>query len=121
MQSMSSENKTDIRKALVHSVGNMFLFHHTAAKSNKRIGILMLEVFQSSYITENSVLSVLSYSAGVKENKVGVIGLVLKNKSRGFKHTFYPFAIGNILLTAVGTDKRYRFFAAFSALHNLIY
>ena len=60
-------------------------------------------------------------SASVKKYEIGVVGLILKDKSRSLKHTLDSFAVRDILLTSVSAYKRNRLFAALAVLHYLIY
>jgi hypothetical protein len=62
---VSTKNKVYVRKAVLDSVSNTLLLHHTAAKSDYHIRLLFFNRLKSTYITENSVLSVFSYSTGI--------------------------------------------------------
>ena len=118
MKRVCAENKTDERKALVDAVCDMLLFHHAAAERDKYLRVSALEVFKRADVAENPVLGVLTDSTGIKEYEVRVVRLVDKAKARSCEHTLDFFTVRNILLTAVCTDKRERFFASLANLHN---
>ena len=118
MKRMGAENQSDKRKAVVDAVGDMLLLHHTAAQRDQNLRMLPLEIFQRADIAEHPVLRMLADGAGVEQNEVGVIGRIRKGKARFCQHTLDFFAVGDILLTAVGADKRKRFFAALADLHD---
>ena len=74
-------------------------------------------IFKRADIPENPVLGVLAYSAGIKQNKIGVLRGIGKVKTRTAEHSLDFFAVGNILLAAVGANKSQRLFAALADLH----
>ena len=116
---MGAENQSDKRKAVVDAVGDMLLLHHTAAQRDQNLRMLPLEIFQCADVAEHPVLRVLSDSAGVEQNEVGVIGRIRKGKARFCQHTLDFFAVGDILLTAVGADIRQRNITALADAHQL--
>ena len=72
VQRPCSKNYIDIRVAALYLIGNSLLLHHAAAESYHHIRALLLYLFESAYIAKNPVLSAFSYSAGVKQNKIGI-------------------------------------------------
>ena len=119
MQRMGAEHQPDKRKAVIDTVGDMFLLHHAAAERNQNLRVLSFEIFKRADVSEHSVLGMLADCAGVEQNKIRFVWRVHKIKAGFSEHSLDFFTVGNILLATVGAYVCKRFFTAFANFHDL--
>ena len=86
----------------------MGLLRHTATDADHQAGVLLLELFQCAHVAENALLGVFAYSAGVKQNQVGVFNSIAQTVADILQNTADFFAVVDVLLAAVAAHIRQR-------------
>ena len=73
-----------------------------------RPGFFLLEALEGTHIAEHPLLGVLTHSAGVEEDQVGVLRLVAQAVADIHQHTLDALAVVDVLLAAVAVHKGQR-------------
>ena len=80
----------------------MLLLHHAAAHGDDLAGACLLRVVQRTDIAQNAHLRVLAHGAGVDDDDVRLILVLREAVAHLGKVAAYFFAVGLVLLAAVG-------------------
>ena len=86
----------------------MLLVGHASAQANDQAGLFLLEALEGTHIAEHPLLGVLTHSAGVEEDQVGVLRLVAQAVADIHQHTLDALAVVDVLLAAVAVHKGQR-------------
>ena len=119
MQHICACHKINVRIAHFHIVHAVILRDHAPPKTDEKIGIFLFECLEGSRSRKCTKLGVLSYCAGVVNNKVGVFKGVGGGVAHKHRLPHKPFAVGFVLLTAEGVDKDLRAFTRIHRFHTL--
>ena len=86
----------------------MLLLHHTAAKGDDKRRMAAFYAFKRADIAEDPVLCVFSHSAGVEYDYIRIVFIICKFTTHFCEHSLQPFAVRDILLTAIRSDESHR-------------
>ena len=108
VDAVHAEDEVHIRIALAQLFHHMLLIGHAAAQADHQAGLFLLQALERAHIAENALLGVLADGAGVKEDEVGVFGLVAQAVADIHQHTLDALAVVDVLLAAVAVHKGQR-------------
>ena len=111
-QLMRSEDEVNDAVGLFQLLGHVRLLRHAAADRDDLLGIARLRVRQRADVAEHARLGVLAHGAGVHDDDVGREFVLREIKAHGAQITAQLFAVGLVLLAAVGVDHGQRLTAA---------
>lgn len=86
----------------------MLLLRHAAADRDDLVGVARLGVRQRADVAEHARLGVLAHGAGVHDDDVGREFVLCEIKTHGAQIAAQLFAVGLVLLAAVGIDHGQR-------------
>ena len=111
-QLVRAEDKVDDAVGLFQLLGHMLLLRHAAADRDDLAGVVRLGVRQRADVAEHARLGVLAHGAGVHDDDVGREFVLCEVKAHGAQIAAQLFAVGLVLLAAVGIDHGQRLAAA---------
>ena len=111
-QLMRAEDEVDDAVGLFQLLGHVFLLRHAAADRDDLVGVARLGMRQRADVAEHARLGVLTHGAGVHDDDVGREFVLCEIKAHGAQITAQLFAVGLVLLAAVGIDHGQRLAAA---------
>ena len=109
---MRSEDEVNDAVGLFQLLGHVLLLRHAAADRDDLLGIARLGVRQRADVAEHARLGVLAHGAGVHDDDVGREFVLREIKAHGAQIAAQLFAVGLVLLAAVGVDHGQRLTAA---------
>ena len=108
VDAVHAKHQIHIGVALAQLFHNMLLVSHAAAQANDEAGLFFLKALQRAHVAEHPLLGVLTHSAGVEQNQVGILGLIAQAVADIYQHALDALAIVDVLLTAVAVHKGQR-------------
>ena len=101
-----------------HAVGffqlfrHVFLLHHAAAHGDDLVRVLLLRVVERADVAEHALLGVLTHGAGVDDHHIRLVSILREPKAHRAQVSAQFFAVGLILLAAVGVHHGERLLPA---------
>ena len=111
-QLVRAKDEVDDAVGLFQLLGHVLLLRHAAADRDDLIGVARLGVRQRADVAEHARLGVLAHGAGVHDDDVGRKFVLCEVKAHGAQIAAQLFAVGLVLLAAVGIDHGQRLAAA---------
>ena len=108
VDAVHAEHEVHIGVALAQLFHHMLLVGHASAQADDQAGLFLLEALEGTHIAEHPLLGVLTHSAGVEEDQVGVLRLVAQAVADIHQHTLDALAVVDVLLAAVAVHKGQR-------------
>ena len=108
VDAVHAEHEVHIGVAPAQLFHHMLLVGHASAQADDQAGLFLFEALEGTHIAEHPLLGVLTHSAGVEEDQVGVLRLVAQAVANIHQHTLDALAVVDVLLAAVAVHKGQR-------------
>ena len=79
----------------------MGLLGHAAANADDEARVLLFQLFQRTYVAENTLLGMFAHGAGVEKDEVGVLNVIAQAKADILQNALDLLAVIDVLLAAV--------------------
>jgi hypothetical protein len=105
VDAVHAEDEVNVGVALAQLLHDVLLVGHAAAESDDKAALFLLQALEGAHVAENALLGVLTDGTGVKEDEVGILGLVAQAVADVHQHALDALAVVDVLLTAVAVDE----------------
>ena len=101
VDAVHAEDQVDVGVALAQLLHDVGLLGHAAANADDEARVLLFQLFQRTYVAENTLLGMFAHGAGVEKDEVGMLNVIAQAKADILQNALDLLAVIDVLLAAV--------------------
>lgn len=76
LDAIHAEDEVNVGVALAQLLHDVGLLGHAAANADDEARVLLFQLFQRTYVAENTLLGMFAHGTGVEKDEVGVLNVI---------------------------------------------